>query len=489
VTLSSTGTYYWQVAYSGDTANGASVSVCGSAANGGEVETVTATTKSSTTTTTSLSGGGQSGASISVPADTAVTDSATLTGTGASTATGTVTYTVYSDSGCTTAVNSGTPETITTPGTLPSSAPVTLSSTGTYYWQASYSGDTNNAGSTSPCGSAANGGEVETVATPAIAPTKIHTGLSTGTSGTSGTGGSGGSGGSGCRGGSWCWMNRSGDISVDTGTAVTDSAFLWGSNASTATGSVTYTVYSDSACTTAVNTGTPQTITTPGTLPDSNPVTLTTPGTYYWQASYTGDTSNAASTSKCGSEVETVTLPPTKLTTTLLGSGVFGGGKCWWLGDSITVFTGTSVSDSTILTGPDASSATGSVTYTVYSNPWNQTVAANGGTFPVTAGIVPDSNPVTLTTPGTYYWQASYTGDSANAASTSRVGSEVEIVISVPQCKNGWSTGWSSGCKSQGTGGGNYGGGNGNHGGGGNGGSGGNGNGGYGNGFGSGHWW
>ena len=81
-----------------------------------------------------------------------MTDSATLTGTNASTATGTVTYDVYSDAACTVAVNSGTPETITTPGSLPASAPVSLPSAGTYYWQASYSGDTNNLLSTSTCG-------------------------------------------------------------------------------------------------------------------------------------------------------------------------------------------------------------------------------------------------------------------------------------------------------------------------------------------------
>ena len=117
-----------------------------------------------TTVTTSLSGGGQSGKSISVSAGTAVTDTAILSGTNASTATGTVTYHVYSDSACTVAVPAGvgTAQAITTPGTLPASSPVTLTS-GTYYWQASYSGAANNGPSTSTCGTA---GEVETVAPP-----------------------------------------------------------------------------------------------------------------------------------------------------------------------------------------------------------------------------------------------------------------------------------------------------------------------------------
>jgi hypothetical protein len=119
------------------------------------------------TTSTSLSGGGQSGASISVPESTAVTDTATLSGTNASTATGTVTYSVYSDSGCTTAVSTGTAQSITAPGTLPASSPVTLSTPGTYYWQASYSGDAANTASMSTCGS-----EVVIVGAPA-APTAV----------------------------------------------------------------------------------------------------------------------------------------------------------------------------------------------------------------------------------------------------------------------------------------------------------------------------
>jgi len=108
---------------------------------------------------TSLSGSGQSGSSISVSTNTAVTDAASLTGSNATSATGTVTYNVYSDSNCTIEVGAGSPQAITVPGTLPSSSPVTLTSAGMYYWQASYSGDINNSASLSACGS-----EVESVA-------------------------------------------------------------------------------------------------------------------------------------------------------------------------------------------------------------------------------------------------------------------------------------------------------------------------------------
>jgi hypothetical protein len=109
-------------------------------------------------TATSLSGGGKSGPKISVPKATAVTDQATLSGTNAATATGKVTYTVYSNAACTVVVSKGAAETITTPGELPASSPVSLRTAGTYYWQASYPGNSNNLPSVSECGS-----EVETV--------------------------------------------------------------------------------------------------------------------------------------------------------------------------------------------------------------------------------------------------------------------------------------------------------------------------------------
>jgi hypothetical protein len=107
-------------------------------------------------------------------------------------------------------------------------------------------------------------------------------------------------------------------ISVFTNTLVTDAATVSGTNASSASGTVTYNVYSDSGCTALASAGTPKTITTPGTLPPSSAVSLSGIGTYYWQAVYSGGGSNQASTSTCGSEVETVLAP------TAVGAFVIG---------------------------------------------------------------------------------------------------------------------------------------------------------------------
>jgi hypothetical protein len=96
------------------------------------------------------------------------------------------------------------------------------------------------------------------------------------------------------------------NITVKTGTDVTDSATLSGVT-STAGGTVTYSVYSDSDCTTAAAPSSTVDV-TDGTVPDSTAVALAKRGTYYWVASYSGDSDNSASDSGCGSEVENVGL-------------------------------------------------------------------------------------------------------------------------------------------------------------------------------------
>jgi hypothetical protein len=118
--------------------------------------TITYTLPSSTAVSTSLSGGGQSGEKITVSEGTAVTDQATLSGASAAKATGKVAYKLYSDNACTNEVTSAG-EVEVSGGKAPASEKKTLPA-GTYYWQASYSGDENNEKSVSTCGA-----EVETV--------------------------------------------------------------------------------------------------------------------------------------------------------------------------------------------------------------------------------------------------------------------------------------------------------------------------------------
>ena len=62
--------------------------------------------------------------------------------------------------------------------------------------------------------------------------------------------------------------------------------------------------------------------------------------------------------------------------------------------------------------------------------------------------LVPTSNPVTLS-PGTYEWEAVYSGDADNALSKSRIGSETEVVVPVPHCHYGWDWGRNGGCRAR----------------------------------------
>ncbi len=212
-------------------------------------------------------------------------------------------------------------------------------------------------------------------------------------------------------------------ITVPAGSAVTDAATLSGANSATAGGTVTYSVYSDSACTVSAGSGGTVTVTS-GSVPASSAVTLDTAGTYYWGASYSGDSANAASTSACGpgDEVETVAVGSTGLTTSLSGDSQTG--------TTISVPVNTAVTDAATLSGTYAAIAGGTVTYTAYSNSACTTSVGSGGTVSVSNGSVPASGAVTLASPGTYYWQASYSGDVANTSSTSAcgIGHEVENV-------------------------------------------------------------
>jgi len=85
------------------------------------------------------------------------------------------------------------------------------------------------------------------------------------------------------------------------------------------------------------------------------------------------------------------------------------------------------VSDSATLSGATAD-AGGTVTYSVYSNADCSTKFADGGTVSVTNGTVPNSNELTFDTPGTYYWQASYSGDPNNAPALSKCTDEKLVV-------------------------------------------------------------
>jgi hypothetical protein len=141
------GTYWWYGSYGGDANNLDSTSTCGS----GMASTVVGNA------TTALTMSSPAAADLTGTAIAASSIGATLSN-GVSSPGGTITYTVFGPQATapTTCTSGGTTvgtSSVSGNGAYTSSAALSPSSTGTYWWYASYNGDSNNAASSSTCGS------------------------------------------------------------------------------------------------------------------------------------------------------------------------------------------------------------------------------------------------------------------------------------------------------------------------------------------------
>jgi hypothetical protein len=94
-------------------------------------------------------------------------------------------------------------------------------------------------------------------------------------------------------------------------------------------------------------------------------------------------------------------------------------------------YVGDSIYDSALLTGATAT-ATGSVTYTVYSDKTCSTKYADAGTVTVANGTVPNSKAIPFFGTATYYWQAAYRGDAKNSSAISTCTEETLVVDPTP---------------------------------------------------------
>jgi hypothetical protein len=203
--------------------------------------------------------------------------------------------------------------------------------------------------------------------------------------------------------------------SIPIGGSVTDSATLSGATAN-AGGTVTYTVYTDTACSSAAVAGTdidaqpPQVTVSNSSVPNSASVTFLHAGTFFWQAAYSGDNDNNPATSKCTSEQLVVNKNSPGMTTAqhLIPN------------DDATISGATSNAGGTItfsLFNPSDATCSGTPAYT-------QTVTVNGdGTYKTT-----NTNFVASDT-GEWRWQVSYSGDSNNQPTTSACGVENFTIV------------------------------------------------------------
>jgi len=222
------------------------------------------------------------------------------------------------------------------------------------------------------------------------------------------------------------------------------------SNGTNPTGTMTFFVSQQSSapsppCTGAAWTqvGT-QTVNGNGSYSPNVGYTPTSSGTYYWYATYSGDPQNNQKVSTCGGSMAQTTVQSSKWSPTLTVSTT-----------ASTGITGTAIAASS-LTGALASSSgqtLSNITFMVYgpsaSAPASGTCTTTaGGLWTQVDSITPSgdgsynpNSPFTPTSAGTYWWYASFPGDSTNNAANSTCGSSMaSTVVSNPPDTFGFST-------------------------------------------------
>ncbi len=366
-TPSAPGTYYWVASYSGDANNNPYTASCG---ENGETLTVQSagpivTTSVSPSTITMIS--------------TASSASDTATLSGGHNPTGTITFTVFfNDPTCATSPVFSSTVQVNGNGNY-ASAPFSPTNAGSYYWVASYSGDTNNNPFSAPCGVSG-----ETLTVQPAGPT-IVTSVSPST------------------------------IDATSAGSAIDTATL--SGGFYPTGTITFTVYyADASCTTNLVFTSTVNVNGNGNY-QSSAFTPLNAGGYYWVASYSGDLNNNPFTAPCGANGETLTVQwanPTIVTSVSPSTVTLGGSQV-------------AATDTAALSG--GISPTGTITFTIYyanatcngTPVFTSTVTVNGnGNY--------HSEPFTPTAIGAYQWVASYSGDGRNNPFTAPCGATGETL-------------------------------------------------------------
>jgi uncharacterized repeat protein (TIGR01451 family) len=357
VQLNSAATYYWVATYGGDSNNKSAVSGCAD-----EPVTV-APNQPSIVTTPSPSSVTLGTSSVTLK------DSAVLSG--GSSPTGSITFTlVYKGSTLDTeTVQVSGNGTYSTPigFTLPTSSTVT----GTYQWNASYSGDLNNNQASE------NNDPLERVTVSPASPSVVTT--------------------------------ASDPVKLPGSVTFSDSAVVSGGYAPT--GTLTFTLSGPNGFSYTQT----DTVSGNGTYTASDgPIVNPDAGTYTWSVSYSGDGNNDSAVDQGGTAEQTVVSPATPSITTTQ--------------DPASGSSGDTYKDKAILSG--GSNPSGTITFDLYDNPnctgqplyeENASVANGNGTYETANGVKLDSA-------GTYYWVATYGGDSNNEAAVSGCADEPVVV-------------------------------------------------------------
>ncbi|HMK63676.1 MAG TPA: Ig-like domain-containing protein, partial [Acidimicrobiales bacterium] len=262
-----------------------------------------------------------------------------------------------------------------TGGSAPNSNTESDLADGSYSFQATYSGDGNYTGSTSTCESFGVGiGHSSTTTQVDDASTNA------------------------------AWSG-----SETTGASAYDTASVVPSGSETATGSVSYTFFSNGTCS---GTGTPAGggNLSSGSAPNSNTESNLAAASYSFEASYSGDGNYTGSTSTC--ESFSVGKGSSSTTTQVDDAST----NTAWSGSETT---GASAYDTATVSPSDNITATGSVSYTFFSNGTCSGSGASAGGGNLTGGSAPNSSTETGLDAGSYGFEATWSGDSNYTGSTS----------------------------------------------------------------------
>jgi uncharacterized repeat protein (TIGR01451 family) len=355
------GSYSYQATYSGDSNYTASTGAC-------EPFTVRQAS-SSTGTVVDDAGIGSAWAGTEVTGASAY-DTATVSASGGPAPTGSVTYSLFGGGTC-----SGTP-TATDPvtlsgGSVPNSTATGSLGAGSYSFSASYSGDSNYQSSSSSC-------EPFSLAK---APSATGTAVQSGGSPVTGA--------------------------LSLGSTVSDQATVSGVAGIAPGGSVTFTFFTNGACS-----GTGLTVPGAGTIASgaasSGSEGPLGAGGYSFEASYGGDGNYSGSVSSCESFVVSKASSSTGTVVQSGGSPVSG-----------ALALGSSVSDQATVSGVAGITPGGSVTFTFFSN---GTCNGAGVTVPgagsLASGVANSGSEGPLGA-GSYSFDASYAGDGNYTGSAS----------------------------------------------------------------------
>jgi hypothetical protein len=198
--------------------------------------------------------------------------------------------------------------------------------------------------------------------------------------------------------------------SATVGSAIADQATVSGGDSPT--GTVTFRLFDNpTASGTALFTST-KTLTSGSAT--SAGYTTTTPGTFYWVATYNGDSNNPSLSSGAADEPVAVKASPSIATTQ----------------QPATAAVGSPIADKATVTG--GSNPTGNVIFRLYNNATASGSPLYTDTEPLSNGSATSGSYATTAT-GTYYWVATYNGDANNfTVSSTPSGEPVTVTKATP---------------------------------------------------------